>query len=394
MFKRIIVLMFAVLLVSLCATQAASPSPSSDSRWGHQLSMELRPNYIGVQHYYYSPENNPDGRRLSVALSAHVRYAFTLPADSTLGRLFPSTYHGVGVGVYEMFMPRSVGHPMVAYILQGGDIADVAPRLSLGYEWNLGCSWGWVANEAISTRWNVYINIALPLRWRVNNHWELTLTPDYTHFSNGDMRFSNSGANAVGLRLGASYHFSGEDVAAPAGMAYLRASEEVASKGWRKRLTTDVVLHAGCRGDRTIEEGNIYIIDKPLLLAGIQLTTLYQLNRYFSLGGSVDVLVDRSANLYNFVEDDAGNILSYDVPSLAEQTSAGVSLHGEIRHTFMALGIGVGCNFNLRGEDLSPIYTLFSLKAFVTKKMFLYIGYRYNSRNYTQGLTYGIGVRI
>ena len=43
---------------------------------------------------------------------------------------------------------------------------------------------------------------------------------------------------------------------------------------------------------------------------------------------------------------------------------------------------------------MSPFYTSFSLKAFLHKNLFLHIGYRFNSTQYTHNLMYGLGVRF
>jgi hypothetical protein len=46
------------------------------------------------------------------------------------------------------------------------------------------------------------------------------------------------------------------------------------------------------------------------------------------------------------------------------------------------------------GYDYSRFYTTFSLKAHITRQLFLYVGYRFNSTQYTHNLMYGIGIRI
>ena len=46
------------------------------------------------------------------------------------------------------------------------------------------------------------------------------------------------------------------------------------------------------------------------------------------------------------------------------------------------------------GYDSSRLYATFSLKAFLTKRLFLYVGYRFNSTQYTHNLMYGLGMRF
>ena len=81
-------------------------------------------------------------------------------------------------------------------------------------------------------------------------------------------------------------------------------------------------------------------------------------------------------------------------PSLWEQTEIGVSLRGEIKAPIFTVGAGIGLNLNKQGYDMSRLYTQFSLKAHLTQRLFLYMGYRFNSHQYTHNLMYGIGIRL
>lgn len=282
---------------------------------------------------------------------------------------------------------------MVAYIMQGARIADFDNRLSLGYEWNLGFSWGWHPNNAMNSRYNVMINVALPLTWRISPHWELSLTPDYTHFSNGDTAFSNSGANMFGLRLGATYLFDTDDTFADA-KRYITPSEEFAYKSFARHLSYDVMLYGAWRADRFFDGENLYVINDALPIAGINFQPHYHLNRHFVIGASLDIQADSSLNLYNGVMNENGDVISYSRPPLWQQMEVGISARAEINAPIFTIGVGFGVNLFDTGYDSSRIYATFSLKAFVTKRLFLYVGYRFNSIQYTQNLMYGIGIRL
>ena len=78
----------------------------------------------------------------------------------------------------------------------------------------------------------------------------------------------------------------------------------------------------------------------------------------------------------------------------SQQTEIGISLHGEIRAPIFAVGAGLGINLFRHGYDMSRLYALFSLKTFVTKRLFLYIGYRLNSTQFTHNMMYGLGIRF
>lgn len=388
--RKAIAILCATLLALLCGLSASrAASPKWCDSLSHRVGIELRPAYNMVSHYALNDGTRP----LNSALSFHARYAFTFDPESRLGRRYPTAYQGVGIATYTLWSHKTTGTPMVAYIMQGARIADLSSTLSLGYEWNFGISWGWHPNEAMNSRCNVMINVALPLTWRITPHWELSLTPDYTHFSNGDTAFSNSGANMFGLRLGATYLFN-EGATKASAKRFIAASEELRARSFADHMTYDIVLYGAWRADRFAEGNNFFVINKALPIVGINFQPTYQLNDYFGLGASLDIQVDSSLNLYNGIKDEEGNTIGYTHPPLGQQMEMGVSLRGEIRAPIFTIGVGFGLNMLNTGYDYSPCYTTFSLKAFLTKRLFLYVGYRFNSTQYTHNLMYGMGVRF
>lgn len=355
----------------------------------HRVSMEVRPAYNMVSHHTMRPEGKP----LNNTLSLHARYGFSFSEDSRMGKLFPTAYQGIGIAAYTYWDHNLMGTPIAIYLYQGAHIGNLTPDLSIGYEWNLGLSCGWHPNEAMNSHYNVLINVALPLAWRITPHWELTLTPDYTHFSNGDTAFSNAGSNMFGVRLGATYLFNDERVKAPA-RRYISPSERWDNKPFAKHMTYDIIAYGGWRADRFMDNGMFYVINKALPLGGINFQPTYHLNDYFGIGASLDLQFDSSLNLYDGIRDEQGNTIAYSRPSLWEQTELGISLRGEISAPIFTIGVGIGVNMNDVGYDMSRLYTTFSLKAHITRRLFLYVGYRFNSTQYTHNLMYGLGIRL
>ena len=335
----------------------------------------------------------PEGKPLDNTLSLHARYGFSFSEESHLGRLFPTAYQGIGIAAYTYWNHNLMGTPIAVYLYQGAQIGNLTPNLSIGYEWNLGISCGWHPNLTMNSRNNVLINVAIPFAWRVAPHWELTLTPDYTHFSNGDTSFSNAGSNMFGVRLGATYLFDDEHIRASA-RRYISPSDTLSDKPFVKRMTYDIIAYGGWRADRFMDGGKFYVINKALPLGGINFQPTYHFNDYFALGTSLDLQVDSSLNLYGATTDETGNTISYTRPALWQQMEAGISLRGEISAPIFTVGIGFGVNMLDTGYDASLFYTTFSLKAHFTRKLFLYIGYRFNSTQYTHNLMYGIGIRL
>ena len=355
------------------------------------LSAEIRPDYNIISHYALRGVYT-DGDALESALSAHLRYSFSLRKSNPLSVIYPTAYQGIGLGVYTLYHDNFTGTPMVAYLLQGARIADFTERLSLGYEWNLGASWGWRPNKAMNSKCNVFISLSLPLSWHIAKGWELYAAPHFTHFSNADTHFSNSGANLFGLRLGATYHFNDESTKAEA-RRYISSSKEYKGKSIAKHITYDIILYGGWRADRFSQDGYFYLTDKALPLGGAHFQPHYHLNDHFALGASLDIQVDSSLNLYAITTED-NESASICRPTLWEQTEVGLSVRGEIKAPIFTIGASIGINLNKQGYDMSRLYTQFSLKAFITQHLFLYVGYRFNSHQYTHNMMYGLGIRL
>lgn len=388
MARKIASILLSIITLTLCgvgSTEAATPI-GCDSI-SHRLSVEVRPAYNVVSHYALRGDDP-----INSAASLHLRYAFSFNDKSEIGKRFPTVYQGIGVGAYSFFHPEVTGQPIALYILQGAHIAD-RNDITLGYEWNFGLSWHWTPNEAMNSKWNIMINVALPVSWHISPKWEFSLTPDFTHFSSGDTSFSNSGANLFGVRVGVTRHFNdhGERVRA---RAYIQPSEELENKGFKEHLSHDFIIYGGWRADRFIDHGEFVVIDRPLFLDGIQIHELYHLNRHFAIGGSLDIQTDSSLNLYDPLFDEEGKLISYKHPSLIGQTECGVSLRFEITSPLFAVGAGIGVNVLGKGYDFSRFYTQYSLKHFIARRMFIFVGYRFNSTQYTHNMMYGLGFRF
>ncbi len=383
---RLTTLLVATLLGAFAAY---AESPKRYVGVGHRVSVELRPAYNIVSHHALRNDGDP----VNTSLSLHLRYGFSFSPESRLGRLFPTAYQGIGIATYSYFHHDITGSPLALYIFQGARIANLSERISVGYEWNLGFSYGWHPNGAMSSRGNVLINVALPIAYQLNRGWELTLTPDFTHFSNGDTSFPNTSSNLFGVRLGATYHFTREPEQVSA-RRFISKSEELGSKPTKEHMCYDIVAYGAWRADRFSDQNGFHVINKALPIAGIEFQPTYLINDYFGLGASLDLQFDSSLNLYDGIKNSAGETIAYSRPPLWQQLEAGVSLRGEIRAPIFSLGVGFGVNMLNQGYDASRFYTSFSLKAHVTQRLMLYIGYRFNSQQYTHNLMYGLGVRL
>lgn len=312
-------------------------------------------------------------------------------ADMQFGISDPSggVYQGFGVAAHTFFADDLLGTPATLYLFQGAPLMSLTESLALGYEWNLGLSCGWKDNAAVTVSpLNVYINVAALFTWRLDRYWDMTFGPEYTHFSNGDTKFPNGGANTINFRVGVRRRFQPAETITPERI-FAADSER---KGITERLSYDLTLLGGWRADRTIDKDGLHIFNKAFPTASLSFNPLYSFNGYFAAGPSLDLVYDRSADL--LVSE--GSILEY--PSFLQQTSAGLSARAELRMPIFAVNIGIGYSLPLtdytRYSDLKALYGIFSLKAFMTRRLFFNISYRLSSVLYSHNLLFGVGWRF
>lgn len=384
--KAVVILLTLISLLMGVGSSYASTPVKRDSI-SHRLSVELRPAYNIVSHYALRGDDP-----LNEVASLHLRYAFSFNELSNLGKRFPTAYQGIGLAGYTFFHPEITGKPIALYIFQGADIADKGD-FTFGYEWNFGVSWHWLPNEAMNSKWNIMVNVALPLSWQVSPKWKLSLTPDFTHLSNGDTHFSNSGANLFGVRMGVTRLFN-DHMERITPHIYIESDAKLANSDFRGHLTHDILLYGGWRADRFDDNDHFVILNKPLFIDGMQLHSLYHFNNHFALGTSLDIQTDSSLNLHDAIFDENGDLVSYTRPSVIDQTECGISFRCEIAAPIFAIGAGFGVNILGHGYDFSRFYTQFSLKAFIHTHGFLFVGYRYNTVQYTHNMMYGLGWRF
>ena len=358
----------------------------------HNVGVEFSAGYNLPTHGYYNGYN-PLNKPLFVNSLAHLKYGFGYQPHTRPGSLYPNVTQGIGLAGCTFYTHKLMGTPVLAYIYQNAQLHQFGDDLSLDYAWELGGSYGWKKTDLIATSANVYINVGLKISYDVSEYFTLNVGPEFTHFSNGDTKYPNGGANLFNLKVGVIGH-----VVPMQSETDRRAIDEYESelknKSFAERMEYDLVLFGGWRSGKYVGKRS-YVINEPFPFFGLNFMPMYRLNRHFSAGLSLDLLADRSANLYDVVYDsDIKEVISYSQPELKEQVAAGLSLKGDITMPVFTVGVGVGGFVVPAGNSLRGIYSTFSLKTFVTEKLFLNISYRLSTRNYTHNLMYGMGIRF
>lgn len=355
MFRRFFILLVFVLL----SVQAYSQ---------HRISAGVRSGYP------FSPSKplldgaNSLGRPLNVAASADLQYGFVFPGSS---------YQGVGVSVFSLFDHEDVGTPVSVYVFQGARIARLSRSLSLDYEWNFGVSFGWHRHDEhpyniiIGSKINAYINGAIMLSWHPSDNWQLSVGPDFTHYSNGHTRLPNVGLNTVGVRLNAARTFGGE-------LFPRIAQTSDVDKEWTDRISCDVTAFGSLKKCVVDYRMKYYQVDGCFAVAGVHVNPFYDIHRNFRVGLSLDMIYDESANLSDHI---AGTTLDDHIrffrPSFAEQFAMGLSVRTELVMPIFSVHFGVGHNIIYRGDDFRGLYQIVALKTRLTKNLYIHTGYQF-----------------
>ncbi|WP_298074534.1 acyloxyacyl hydrolase [uncultured Bacteroides sp.] len=392
--------LLATLLSLFAAGAKPQAQPSGDTlsnRPRHGIGCDFSPAYT-IHNDDFFCGHNMEGHHVNSALTWHFKYYYRFAPASRLGRLYPNTYQGVGVGFTKFDTGKELGAPVSVYVFQGAPIARLSRRLTLNYEWNFGASFHWKKhdfetnpmNDVVGSRINAYINTYFYMEVLPLPNWRLSFGVDLTHFSNGNTNFPNVGVNTVGVRFGASHTF-GDEPAVPSASSLQPAKP----LSLLRRIGCDVVLYGATR------RRGIIIDDEPALLpgsygiGGINVNPMYFVNKYFRAGFSLDAKYDESVNLRKYhVEGTEGEDLQFYRPPFREQVIAGFSLRAELTMPIFSVNFGVGSNFIRKGEETHGLYQILVLKTFLTPRLFLHIGYQLRDFSDPNNLMLGMGFRF
>ena len=119
---------------------------------------------------------------------------------------------------------------------------------------------------------------------------------------------------------------------------------------------------------------------------------MYNFNKYFGAGISLDGQYDESANIekYEAGQDKDGNYRFYR-PPFRERVGVGLSLRGELTMPIFSINVGVGHNMFYKGSDWGGFYQILALKAHVTRHIFLHAGYQLSKCHDPKNLMLGVG---
>ena len=381
-------------IVCLLAFLAVGGKSGAQIVGKHGIGLDVRPGYVVPTNSFLEGDNMQQ-KTIEQSLSLHLKYAFQFGKDSRLGRMYPHAYQGIGVSYNTFYCPAELGNPVTVYAFQGAPIVRLSSRLSFDYEWNFGASFGWKKydeqynpqNEVIGSKINAYINLGLLLNWQFHPQWKLAAGVDLTHFSNGNTHYPNGGLNIIGGRVGIVRTFGDTDDASGA-----IAPERLFIK---PHVSYDLVLYGATRKRGFVKDNVPSLVPGSFGIVGLNFAPMYNFNNYFRAGLSVDAQYDESANIKDYkLEGSYMNDIKFHRPPFREQFAVGLSLRAELVMPIFSINAGIGRNLICRGDDTNGFYQILALKTYVTRHLFLHVGYQLSKFKDPNNLMLGIGYRF
>lgn len=388
------ILLLSLLSLWLCLPHVACCEEADTLRLIHRVGVDFRPSRIVQDDPFFEGENQL-GRPMRFGYSCHLKYSFQFAENSRMGTLYPHTYQGIGLSCNDLGNRKEIGLPVAVYAFQGSRIATLSSALSLDYEWNFGASFGWKKYDGISnpnntvvgSKVNAYINLGFLLNWQVAPRWNLMAGVDLTHYSNGNTGYPNLGVNMVGGRVGLVYSLHPEG-------SMRRTVSLSRDMGFKPYVSYDVVVYGAGRKRAFITDDECFMIPGTFGIVGMNFTPMYNFNRFFRAGLSLDAQYDESANVAAYYVGGGQDAPRFYRPSFREQFAVGLSARGELVMPFFAVNIGLGYNVWQKGEDTKGWYQVLALKTSITRQLFLHVGYQLSRFKDPSNLMLGLGWRF
>lgn len=369
---------------------------SFSGRLPWRMGLEIAPASVLPTNSFVKGDNVCN-QRVNMTLTTTLRGDFSFNPRSRWGMLYPDAYQGIGMDVRTLFAPDLLGVPVSLYIFQGNPFKHFSRSLWLGYEWRFGAAFGWadrngdyynlgLYNAAISTRVTAHMGVSLKLYYQLADRWQLSAGLDASHFSNGNTNFPNSGINTFGASVGVSYLLNGNE---KPGMA----PEDLMEEANRKRWMWDILAYGAWRKRHIVITGVEMLCKGKYGLGGIQFSPLRKINRYFNVGGALDLQFDSSAGLAPYRTGGYNATMTFAKVPFWKQVRIGVGAVAEFEMPIFAVSAGLGVDVKCPNGD-KPFYQLLTLKAFLTRNLYLNAGYRLGNFKDPQNLMLGVGVRL
>ena len=129
-------------------------------------------------------------------------------------------------------------------------------------------------------------------------------------------------------------------------------------------------------------------------VAGLQFAPMRRFNRWFAAGAALDMQWDESAGIEPYwVDGTFDENIKFYRPPFGKQINVGLSAHAELTMPIFSVNAGLGYDF-INPQGNKRFYQSLTLKTFITKRLFINVGYRLSRFKDPQNLMLGLGVRL
>lgn len=366
----------------------------------HVIGLDFKPAYTFPTKSFFRGENMAQSP-IRTNLSGHIKYGFKFSPDSYWGKMYPNTIQGIGIGYNSFNNTKEVGNPLAVYVFQTSRIASITKNLSFDYEWNFGASFGWKKYDAeknpfntiVGSKVNAYINLGFLFNWQMTNEIALRAGIGLSHYSNGNTNYPNFGVNTLDGRIGVIWCPQDET------KSELKDNRlaVIPKYGFKPYISYDLIIYGATKKKGiTWQNGTGMVIPGNFAVAGLNFNPMYNFNKYFRAGLSLDAQYDESANITDHIANTSTptDDVKFFRPPFIEQFSLGLSARAEIVMPIFSINLGIGKNFVCRGDDTNSFYQTFVLKTHITNKIFLHVGYQLYKFKNPNNLMLGIGYRF
>ena len=390
----------ALLLCLVVININAKSQDSIPRKIIHVIGLDFKPAYTFPTKSFFRGENLSQSP-IRTNLSGHIKYGFKFSPDSYMGKMYPNTIQGIGIGYNTFNNPKEVGNPLAVYVFQTSRIASITKNLSFDYEWNFGASFGWKKYDAeknpfntiVGSKANAYINLGFLFNWQMTNEIALRAGIGLSHYSNGNTRYPNFGVNTLDGRIGVIWCPQDET------KSELKNNRPAVTPkyGFKPYISYDLIIYGATKKKGiTWQDGTGMVIPGNFAVAGLNFNPMYNFNKYFRAGLSLDAQYDESANITDHIANTSTptDDVKFFRPPFIEQFSLGLSARAEIVMPIFSINLGIGKNFVCRGNDTNSFYQTFVLKTHITNKIFLHVGYQLYKFKNPNNLMLGIGYKF
>ncbi|MCM1028154.1 MAG: acyloxyacyl hydrolase [Pseudoflavonifractor sp.] len=370
----------AFLLTSIIALNLIAQRP------GQYVEADIAPGYTLPTSAYFRGDN-PQGHHFGPMLQGSARWGIASSRGIKMG---------IGLKAMTFLRPSLIGSPAGIFIYQGANLTSISRRLTLVYEWQFGATAPWQINGPSHPDNMVngspvcaLLGASLLLRYNLNSDWTLIGGLDLAHYSNGNTRWPNAGTNTAALRLGISRHIGSAErvIKMIDGLDTLE----------RPRRAWDILLwgawHKKCYHDEN-DEAHPY--PGVFGAAGINISPMWRAGKRFRVGPSLDLIWDEAAipASYMIGEEGSSEQPYFIRPPFIRQTAAGISVGGEYEMPIFSLHISMGYNVIAGCKDLRYFYQTLALRTWMTRNLWVNVGYSLRDFAHPRHLMLGLGLRL